>query len=136
MRRTCRLPDRRAQPRPGAILGRSMRRQSPWLRCLRSRRPDDPNDGAKRDHFSSGGAGDGAGEGAGLAFSAAAPFAMDCAPTNAKTVPAFSAVTSRQFGGNTSGGRGGVARLRLLVDHGRPIILLTRLRRLNQYFKL
>ena len=51
----------RAQPRPGAILGRSMRCRSPWLRCLRSRRPDDPDDGAKGDHFRSGGAGDGAG---------------------------------------------------------------------------
>jgi hypothetical protein len=35
-----------AQPRPGAILGRSMRRRSSWLRCLRSRRTDDADDGA------------------------------------------------------------------------------------------
>jgi hypothetical protein len=35
-----------AQPRPGAILGRSMPRRSPWLRCHRSRRPRDRNDGA------------------------------------------------------------------------------------------
>jgi Sulfite exporter TauE/SafE len=32
--------------RPGAILGRSMRRRSPWLRCLRTRRPHDPDYGA------------------------------------------------------------------------------------------
>jgi hypothetical protein len=37
---------RRRQP-PGAILGPSMRRRSPWLRSLpRSRRPDDRHDGA------------------------------------------------------------------------------------------
>jgi hypothetical protein len=41
-----RSPERRAQPRPGAILGRSMRRRSSRLRCLRRRRPDDPDDGA------------------------------------------------------------------------------------------
>jgi hypothetical protein len=38
--------ERRAQPRLGAILGRSMRIRSSWLRCLRSRRPDDPDEGA------------------------------------------------------------------------------------------
>jgi hypothetical protein len=59
-----RSPERRAQPRPGAILGRSMRRQSSWLRCLRRRRSDDPDDGAEGDHFRSGGAGADVGEGA------------------------------------------------------------------------
>jgi hypothetical protein len=92
-------------PPPSPALARSWRsmRRSSWLR---SRRPDDPDDGANGDHFRSGGAGDGvgAGEGAGvLAFAAATPFAMDCAPTNAKIVPAFSAVTSRQLGGSTYG---------------------------------
>jgi hypothetical protein len=39
--------------------------------------PNDPDDGAKDDHFRSGGAGDGAGEGAGaLAFAAATPFGV------------------------------------------------------------
>jgi hypothetical protein len=42
------------------------------LRCLRTRHPNDPDDGANGGHFRSGGAGDGAGEGAGvLAFAAA-----------------------------------------------------------------
>jgi len=36
-----------------------------------------------------------------------APFPAAVAPTIPMTVPTFSAVTSRKFGGNTSGGRGG-----------------------------
>jgi hypothetical protein len=36
------------------------------------------------------------------------PFAAAVAPIIPMTVPIFSAVTSRQFGGNTSGTRGGV----------------------------
>jgi hypothetical protein len=39
-------PSKRAQSRPGAIPGPSMWRRSPWLRCLRGRRPDDHHDGA------------------------------------------------------------------------------------------
>jgi hypothetical protein len=74
-------------PALGAILGRSMRRRSPWLRCLRSRRPDDPGDGAKGDHFRSSGAGDGAGEGAGASGS----FSGRGYPTMAKIVPLCSA---------------------------------------------
>jgi hypothetical protein len=61
-------------------------------------RPHDPDDGAKGDHFRSGGAGDGVGEGA----DASGPFSGRGYPTIAKIVPLCSAVTSRQFGGITS----------------------------------
>jgi hypothetical protein len=57
----------------------------------RGRRPHDPDDGAKGDHFRTGGAGDGAG--------ASASFSGRGYPTIPKIVPAFSAVTSRQFAG-------------------------------------
>jgi hypothetical protein len=73
----------------GAIPARSMRRRLSWLRCLRSRRPNDPDDGAKGDHFRSGGAGVGAGEGRGY-------------PTMPMMVPARSNVVSRQLAGTTS----------------------------------
>jgi hypothetical protein len=87
---------RKAQPRPGAILGRSMRRRSSRLRCLRSRRSDDPDDGAKGDHFRSGGAG--AGAGAGASSFGRGRGGGRTPPTNAMGTPG----TSRQFDGNTS----------------------------------
>jgi hypothetical protein len=78
----------------------------------RTRHPNDPDDGAKADHFRSGGAGDGAGATGAGALDAKAPRRCS-APMMANGTP----VTSRALGGHTSGClAGGVSGLSAMVD--------------------